>query len=201
MAVTVFGTACRTARSVLLHMVIHHSSGAGHRRVQLIVLLAALTALPACARTHSTLPAQPPRTPGGTPGSPHIVRPAPAYLLEPDFRRLGEALATFWRAEGRFPADAEELRAFAEEHELDLRLTQITDLSFRSKLYGKVLMGGCGFPYPAPAGGVLHSTATFELDATDSEGVKVSFQAGTPDGQTYLDEAFRVFNDRFTAQR
>lgn len=160
-----------------------------------LTLLFCLTAMSGCAgtRASATAPGTIP-APGGA--------PAPAFSshpLEPDFRRLGEAFATFWRAEERFPSGLEELRAFADEHALDLRLTHLSQLAIRSKLYGRVLTGQVEFPHPGPVEGEsVRSTTVFEIDATDPEAITVSFDAATPDGQAYLEAAYRAFSDRFT---
>ena len=165
----------------------------------LIGLLAMLTALPGCAPQAGVVPAAPART--RVPDAPDAATaPEDDHPLAHDFRALGEALAKFWRGHERFPADLAELQAFAGEHELDLRLTQLTDLSLGSKLYGQVLTGQCGFPYPGPGNAPVRGSATFEVDATDPEGTLVSFDAGTPDGQAYLEEAFRIFHERFESR-
>ena len=125
------------------------------------------------------------------------------HPLIPEFRKLGEAIAKFWRLERRYPNSIEELRSFTEEYQLDIQTKDVRNLTLKSMIYGRVLVASFSFVFPDPSqpSAVSEGQARVELDSTNPEVLQFAVEATPQEGEAYLQEAIDAFLAELNANR
>jgi hypothetical protein len=162
----------------------------------LLVCVLCMTALLGCAQNN--IPASSPKA---TPTA-RIVQDGverimgkPEHPLASDLRKVGEAVATFWRLEQRYPSSLEELKPVAEEYRHSLELEKIKNLALKSLIFGTIQIATFDFPFPESTS--TYDSARVELDSANSKILQYTVEAGTLEGKTYLDKAIQAFLDEF----